>query len=86
MDINQASELTINTDIQPFEDWLNRYRLHSLPTYFRNGKWEGISCNKCSRAFRGMNKGLRAHEIDGHVSRVDPNDPEASIAAIFIRL
>lgn len=69
-------ELTLNTNTQRFEAWLERYRLRTLPFYtsLKNDKTLLVVG---APTFKGQRQDLRLHEIRAHIGKPGATDPEA---------
>ena len=74
-------EITLNTTSKRFEDWLDRYRLKTLPFNIDlgDGKLLGIIC---APTLDGEYQGLRRHKIKAYVTQPDPEEPSASMGSI----
>ena len=79
--MNCDIEFTINTSTKRFEEWLDRYRLRTLPFIVDLG--EGKSLHVISApTLDGEYRGLRIHKIEGRRSKPDPTEPSRAIGKL----
>lgn len=75
---NLEIAITINTNIQRFEAWLDRYRIQTTPFIVELEDGKSLSVYG-SPTYKGQHQGVRNHEIIAAISTPHPTEPNCEV-------